>query len=627
MKLSDDLIIIKNILNNEYNIHLNEELIDGVIVKKMAKTNLLSNNKEARSNQTHIAITGNQRDLFPYIYSPLYDEEGKNNNKNFFVIKANIEIFNTNCNKFDKQKIDFKGQKSLSEEICIYHRKDNTGYQIQLSMIKNGDSSNFIKFRELIQLNDYLVIIKNKNSLSYKAFIIESKFLNLYSTRYDSFIEIENNVTTFIKSNDIIEGVSNKSKFKLWLEKIPLAEVTVRNYVKALIDLPHKFRFRDISSVYDIHDLTIIQGYEQYLGQDLEFIDYNKKNNYTPSCALKKYIEFLSEDNKNELITYKIKVDKPHQRIFFGAPGTGKSYKLNQDANQYFGNNYKRVTFHPNYMYSNFVGQYKPYPVEDNPEKITYKFVPGVLIRQIVEAFDNPDKNYLVIIEEINRANVAAVFGDLFQLLDRSNDGESEYSIAVTKELQDYFRNEAFVKSSLFEEIQNKLNDFSELYLPHNLYIWATMNSADQGVMPMDTAFKRRWEFTYLGVNDAADNNATEFENYVFEVNGKKYNWETYRREINDRLSKLNILEDKLLGPYFLSKNILINENKAYIASVLKNKVLMYLYEDAGRAFRGRLFREGSYNTYSQLCAEFDKDPLSIFKEPIEIRESSSEEP
>lgn len=323
----------------------------------------------------------------------------------------------------------------------------------------------------------------------------------------------------------------------------------------------------------------------------------------------------------------KINHNKPYQRIFFGAPGTGKSYKLNQEANQYFGNNFKRVTFHPNYMYSNFVGQYKPYPMEDNSEKITYKFVPGVLVRQIVEALKNPNKNYLVIIEEINRANVAAVFGDLFQLLDRTSDGESEYSISVTKELQDYLKNEAFVKGLLSEEIQSKLGDFSELYLPHNLYIWATMNSADQGVMPMDTAFKRRWEFTYLGVNDAADNNAAEFKTYEFEVNGKKYNWDMYRREINDRLSKLNIPEDKLLGPYFLSKNILSNENNAYIADVLKNKVLMYLYEDAGRAFRGRLFREGTYTTYSQLCAEFDKDPLSIFKEPIEISESFSEEP
>ena len=251
MKLSDDLEIIKNILKDEYSIHLNESIIDGVIVKKMAKTNLLSVDKDERSNQTHIAITGNQRDLFPYIYSPLYDEEGKNNKKNFFVIKANIEIFYSNCVKLDKQKIDFKGQKSLNEEVCIYHRKDSNGYQIQLSMIKNGDSSNFIKFRELIQLDDYLVVIKNKNSLSYQAFIIESKFLNVYNTKYNSFVEIEDNVTTFVKSNDILEDVNNKTKFKLWLEKIPLAGLTVRNYVRALTLLPHKFTFRDISSIYD----------------------------------------------------------------------------------------------------------------------------------------------------------------------------------------------------------------------------------------------------------------------------------------------------------------------------------------------------------------------------------------
>lgn len=627
MQLSDDLNIIKNILKNEYSVHLNEELIDGVIVKKMAKTNLLSVDKDERSNQTHIAITGNQRDLFPYIYSPLYDEEGKNNNKNFFVIKADIEIFYNNCSKIDEQKIDFKGHKSLIEEICIYHRRDNSGYQIQLSMIKNGDSGNFVKFRELIQLDDYLVIIKNKNSLSYQALIIESKFLNTYNNKYNSFVEIEDNVTTFVKSNNIIEEADNKSKFKLWLEEISLAEMTVRNYVRALTVLPRKFTFRDISSIYDIYELDIVREYENYLKDDLTFKDYDKKKRNTPSCALKKYIEFLSKNNNNELITYKTKLDKPHQRIFFGAPGTGKSHKLNQEANQYFGNNFKRVTFHPNYMYSNFVGQYKPYPTEDNPEKITYKFVPGVLVRQIVEALKNPNKNYLVIIEEINRANVAAVFGDLFQLLDRTSDGESEYSITVTKELQDYFKNEAFNNNSFPVDIENKLNDFSELYLPHNLYIWATMNSADQGVMPMDTAFKRRWEFTYLGVNEAADNNIEEFNAYVFEVNGEKYNWDMYRREINDRLSKLNIPEDKLLGPYFLSRNILSNENKAHIADVLKNKVLMYLYEDAGRAFRGRLFREGTYNTYSQLCAEFDKDPLSIFKEPIEISESSSEEP
>lgn len=318
--------------------------------------------------------------------------------------------------------------------------------------------------------------------------------------------------------------------------------------------------------------------------------------------------------------TTKFVNNKPYQRIFFGAPGTGKSYKLNQEAKQYFGDKFKRVTFHPNYMYGNFVGQYKPYPADGNSEKITYKFVPGILINQLVEALKNPDKNYLVIIEEINRANVAAVFGDLFQLLDRNSNGESEYSIAITKELQDYFKNEAFFGESLNETIQKILgDDFSTLYLPNNLYIWATMNSADQGVMPMDTAFKRRWDFTYLGVNDAVDNNSDEFESYIFKVGDEQYKWNDYREQINDRLSKLNIPEDKLLGPYFLSKNVLAKEDKSYISEVLKDKVLMYLYEDAARAFRGKLFKEGICGTYSQLCKAFDENPLSIFKEEIDI--------
>lgn len=316
----------------------------------------------------------------------------------------------------------------------------------------------------------------------------------------------------------------------------------------------------------------------------------------------------------------KINHNKPYQRILFGAPGTGKSYKLNQEAKQYFGDKFKRVTFHPNYMYGNFVGQYKPYPADGNSEKITYKFVPGILINQLVEALKNPDKNYLVIIEEINRANVAAVFGDLFQLLDRNSNGESEYSIAITKELQDYFKNEAFFGELLNETIQKKLgDDFSTLYLPNNLYIWATMNSADQGVMPMDTAFKRRWDFTYLGVNDAVDDNSDEFESYIFSGGDGLYKWNDYREQINDRLSKLNIPEDKLLGPYFLSKNVLSNEDKSYISEVLKDKVLMYLYEDAARAFRGKLFKEGTFGTYSQLCKAFDENPLSIFKEEIDI--------
>lgn len=359
----------------------------------------------------------------------------------------------------------------------------------------------------------------------------------------------------------------------------------------------------------------------------------NYKNRVDKYLSLCRLLEFNELDSSTNNIVNQIEDVKenrmfqlPYQRIFFGAPGTGKSYKLNQEAEKHFAGHYARVTFHPNYMYGNFVGQYKPYPAEDNPEKITYRFVPGVLLNQLVEALKNPEENYLVIIEEINRANVAAVFGDLFQLLDRDGTGNSEYSISTTKEVQDYLRNEAFKDISLDLNVEKRLGDeFSNLYLPNNLFIWATMNSADQGVMPMDTAFKRRWEFEYTDVNEIPKSDSGRFESYYFEMSsGAKYSWNEYREAVNAKLSKLNIAEDKLLGPYFITKSILESDDKKHITAVIKNKVLMYLYEDAAKAYRGKLFAEGIYGTYSQLCKAFDNNPLTIFAEAIDIDEVES---
>jgi len=160
----------------------------------------------------------------------------------------------------------------------------------------------------------------------------------------------------------------------------------------------------------------------------------------------------------------------------------------------------------------------------------------------LVKALKNPSENYLLLIEEINRANVSAVFGDIFQLLDRAGDGESEYVIATSDELQNYLIQE-FQNVELGQDIQEKLGiDFKRLYLPKNLYIWATMNSADQGVMPMDTAFRRRWEFTYLGIDETADINKEDFSKYKFKVNQEEVVlWDTFRREVNKKLSALNI--------------------------------------------------------------------------------------
>ena len=190
--------------------------------------------------------------------------------------------------------------------------------------------------------------------------------------------------------------------------------------------------------------------------------------------------------------------DFPRNRIVFGAPGTGKSFTVNQERKQLLGENsetdYERVTFHPDYTYANFVGTYKPVPTIDSDGKdaITYEYVPGPFMRIYVDSIkairEHQLKRFLLIIEEINRANVAAVFGDVFQLLDRDDTNKSEYPIQVSEDIKKYLAKP--------DVLGGTPEDYSSLSIPDNMFIWATMNSADQGVFPMDTAFKRRWDFT-----------------------------------------------------------------------------------------------------------------------------------
>lgn len=343
-------------------------------------------------------------------------------------------------------------------------------------------------------------------------------------------------------------------------------------------------------------------------------------------------LNFLVNNSSIQNSNENLLINKPHQRIFFGAPGTGKSYLLNEDAKKYFGNDYERVTFHPNYMYGNFIGTFKPFPVklEDGKETIMYKYIPGVLLRLLIKAIKNkaiknPATNYLLIIEEINRANTAAVFGDFFQLLDRNGNGESEYGIAVSEDLKLYLE-EQFDKNNLTENEKRYLGEkLDKITLPPNFYIWATMNSADQGVMPLDTAFKRRWEFEYTGIDDAYnkskdESGKSEFDDYKFRANENELaNWNDFRVKINEILSKCHVPEDKLLGPYFVSKSILASKDIDKITNTIKNKVLMYLYEDAGRQHRKRIFKEGKWETYSKLCEAFDENCEEIFNDKVEL--------
>ena len=244
----------------------------------------------------------------------------------------------------------------------------------------------------------------------------------------------------------------------------------------------------------------------------------------------KNFEVYIVPVNKNDRIPYEEyqPTDKLiHNQIIFGAPGTGKSHMFEKDRIKYFEETYERVTFHPDYTYSQFVGTYKPVPKQDDRDSITYKFIPGpfmrVLLASVKDLIVNGQnaKKHLLIVEEINRANVAAVFGDVFQLLDRDKYGLSEYPIATSEDMRRYLLEELKKDEEVTKKLSITDGIVDEIRIPGNMYIWATMNSADQGVFPMDTAFKRRWSFKYVGINDGEEEKS-ESEPSIDNLNEKQ---------------------------------------------------------------------------------------------------------
>ena len=356
------------------------------------------------------------------------------------------------------------------------------------------------------------------------------------------------------------------------------------------------------------------------------FVELYDKNIFYDKIYLKVEDGKLEFDINLKSINQKlpsIECGYPHNRIVFGAPGTGKSFELDGDKS-IFEDRFERVTFHPDYSYAQFVGTYKPISRKDRlgNDIIQYKYVPGPFLRLLVEALNNPEDDFLLIIEEINRSNVAAVFGDVFQLLDRNEDGFSEYSINTSQDMR------RFLKNSLNDGI-----DYKTIKIPNNLYIWATMNSADQGVYMMDTAFKRRWDFEYLGINHSEYKIQNKF---IFINEDKVIDWNSLRKAINKFLSK-KINEDKLLGPFFISPKYLpykskdddINfdffsedsEGANRFIEIFKNKVIMYIFEDAAKGIHNQIFNENLVMDgkvlLSEVFSQFDKDGIEIFDDEI----------
>ena len=250
------------------------------------------------------------------------------------------------------------------------------------------------------------------------------------------------------------------------------------------------------------------------------------------------------------------------QKIYFGNPGSGKSYRVEMETK---GKKVFRTTFHPDSDYSTFVGTYKP---ESDGGTIRYAFVPQTFTNAYIEAYQDIDTPGYLITEEINRGNCAQIFDDLFQLLDRGSDGYSEYSINADKDLRDYIRHELTKHKGIDQNTDPEGIEDGKLRLPPNLHILATMNTSDQSLFPMDSAFKRRWDWEYVPIQYEG---ATS-DSFTITLSDKQFRWIDFLKAVNDRIRRTTESEDKQLGNYFIKSNIEETE--------FKSKVMFYLWSE-----------------------------------------------
>lgn len=353
----------------------------------------------------------------------------------------------------------------------------------------------------------------------------------------------------------------------------------------------------------------------------------------------------------------------PLQQIFYGAPGTGKSYTIDNDTKE---KDVIRTTFHPDSDYSSFVGAYKPTTIEETvmtvigtkavpvenedgtkrkESKIIYEFVSQAFLQAYVAAWKkyaeadegDPQKQFLII-EEINRGNCAQIFGDLFQLLDRNDSGFSDYPIKadadMKRQLAKAFRGLSLPNAShinaLYDgrDVVKDVLDGDILLLPNNLYIWATMNTSDQSLFPIDSAFKRRWDWKYMPISDA-------HLDWVIDINESKYDWWQFLVNMNEKIGSTTNSEDKKLGYFFCKAKDGIISAENFVG-----KVIFYLWNDVFKDFEfsDAIFNDsdGSKLSFAKFYTEDGKQSTIIYEkvalflknlglEPMESSDDSQE--
>ena len=484
---------------------------DGIAVKKLVASNTLDEGRT--TNQTHIAITGSQMDIFPYLRSEGYltgnEDVPDEDLKKFFVAKIPVDLYSSNVEYLSGGKatgIIFQNGKRRTNTSVIRSKRREQADQIQVSLL-NFDGSDFVTFRRLLHIGTYIIILKKKNVLLYDFF--------------------------GIVPNRGVEGDGN------------------------LQNINNQLFIRPTNTGVDIGELTDNDG------------TGNVQPHFAPQVA----------DNI----------------LLYGVPGCGKSYTIKTEYCD-DDDHMERAVFHPDYTYSDFVGQILPRVDEGH---IEYRFEPGPFTRILKKAVESQDESFYLVVEEINRGNAPAIFGDIFQLLDRDESGSSEYGVS-NENISNYVYGDPTTK----------------IKIPGNLFVLATMNTSDQNVFTLDTAFKRRWTMRMIENNI----DACEYANHQICAWG--ITWGTFARTINKKITELgeNNLsnEDNRLGAYFVREADLNNAER------FGEKVLMYLWNDAFKFDHDKVFK-AEYRTLDELITGFTHVGFAVFSDDI-VFETIAEE-
>jgi hypothetical protein len=425
--------------------------------------------------------------------------------------------------------------------------------------------------------------------------------------------------------------MTTEEQYKSFILNCTTSPKSVNNYsdFKRINETVAKIKGVDSFDIYSCVHSKELQDIIDSLYNNKEFMQYEKTGSYQYSNALKTYMRFLcaKEIFSNEAKKVKLPSNLTLQQIYYGAPGTGKS-KTIKDLT--FGESVIRTTFHPDSDYASFVGTYKPITEEVDlrdcygkkvideetnevvkEERIAYKFIPQAFLEAYVEAWKKlgSSKKQFLIIEEINRGNCAQIFGDLFQLLDRNEYGFSDYPIVADKDMQKYLE-----KEFAGWEITNK-DEINQLYgeanmvnlimkgerlvLPSNLYIWATMNTSDQSLFPIDSAFKRRWDWKYVPIREGRDKETNAPLNWYINTGDKQYKWWSFISKVNELIGSLTNSEDKKLG-YFFCKA----KDGEIDADLFVSKVIFYLWNDV---FKDYGFDDKDFQDEEGKILSFDR--------------------